>query len=1072
MSHLPDLSQILEVISFLNRHSQAELSSEALLEMALPAVHGLVPGASAVHVYGCRGEQLFLWQSTEETLPVGKVIHPPSPTAYHAALRTGQSTLDSEAGLAIFPLMSHEAAYALLVLETESPSEILSALLLPVAQQLSLHLENRLLMEMMQHLAVAANELANSRSFAEIAGILARLMLYTGQYVTLHLVDYAEDGAVRGFIPIATADRQKTSSADTFAYIPGDTFRYILDELANTHEGILIEDITQDKRVSEDLFRWLDTLKIKSVYWLPMHSEDQLFGFISINDTLGPIHLTRAEKNAYRSLAEQVSMVVYNQKKTEESSRLLTLAGKLVETNHQILRADTDLEMARIALSSLPEIIDYLSIVRYDRPLERGDLPLEITTSAAAFRDSVVDPEIVEYPDITQPELVDALKPLYDNVILSIPDLPTFQSRMTPRSVAYTVERGIRSVLVLGLRTQDTLHGLIVLGSHHPLSADGTIEQNLRIIADQLAVAIENRTLLRRTEEALEETRILSDVSRDLLESHDMVDILLTLQRHVAADADRITLIEAIYDEAEYLTEIYTRYTLVGSDVSEVSIPNHPLLTETDLRRLQEYWEGLGPSVEMVGDVDQTPEDFPRRRVLVERNIKSLIAIPLNEPGNGHQRITILWDKPHSFSAPTRRLFETIQSQVAIVLQSQQLLQGTRVSAAQLGNQVRLLRTMNQFSVMLSSAQDEKLLYKQTAETFLAALDVHHVTIGILHSGGTRAVVTADEPNNGLLGNNIELDHPLIREMFQKRDAVIDTIEADWTTIFQYSGAKSALYLPITDQHEQIIGIISLDIASEEPVNAAMVEIAQTITSQVSVSLQKIRLLAAAQRRTEQLQHIASFTQSIQSSQGLQVVMKQGLSTLSVMLPLDYAGVSLFDEQRHRLYTAAFYQDGKLNLQPTPVLLKDSLIEYAWKTRSTIYSQDRTQLSQMMHPYMESLDAVMAVPMQFGGRVIGVVDIGSRTAYSYNQTDLAVFQQMVNQLAVAIANSQSYEQSQKLAQNKALVNEISTRLQQQLDIESMMEVTANELSRVLGARRARIRLATEVDHEDNEPEAD
>jgi GAF domain-containing protein len=65
---------------------------------------------------------------------------------------------------------------------------------------------------------------------------------------------------------------------------------------------------------------------------------------------------------------------------------------------------------------------------------------------------------------------------------------------------------------------------------------------------------------------------------------------------------------------------------------------------------------------------------------------------------------------------------------------------------------------------------------------------------------------------------------------------------------------------------------------------------------------------------------------------------------------------------------------------------------------------------------------------------------------------------MTNQLAVAIANAETYSQSQRLARNKVKANEIIAHLQQQADVTSILQVTAQELGKALGAKRARIRL--------------
>jgi GAF domain-containing protein len=105
----------------------------------------------------------------------------------------------------------------------------------------------------------------------------------------------------------------------------------------------------------------------------------------------------------------------------------------------------------------------------------------------------------------------------------------------------------------------------------------------------------------------------------------------------------------------------------------------------------------------------------------------------------------------------------------------------------------------------------------------------------------------------------------------------------------------------------------------------------------------------------------------------------------------------------------------------------------------------------------------MIAALQSHGRTLGVVSVSSSQTYAYGETDFAVFRQMTDQLTVAIENAEAYTQSQRQARNEALVNEIATRLQRQTDIQTMLDITMNELGKALGARRARIRLATQPD---------
>jgi GAF domain-containing protein len=77
---------------------------------------------------------------------------------------------------------------------------------------------------------------------------------------------------------------------------------------------------------------------------------------------------------------------------------------------------------------------------------------------------------------------------------------------------------------------------------------------------------------------------------------------------------------------------------------------------------------------------------------------------------------------------------------------------------------------------------------------------------------------------------------------------------------------------------------------------------------------------------------------------------------------------------------------------------------------------------------------------------------------------------MITQFAVALENAEAYAQSQRAAKNQTLVNDITAQLQRNSDVQRMMEVTLEELSKALGARRARARFSVQMDGNTSEAE--
>jgi formate hydrogenlyase transcriptional activator len=256
-----------------------------------------------------------------------------------------------------------------------------------------------------------------------------------------------------------------------------------------------------------------------------------------------------------------------------------------------------------------------------------------------------------------------------------------------------------------------------------------------------------------------------------------------------------------------------------------------------------------------------------------------------------------------------------------------------------------------------------------------------------------------------------------------------------------------------------------LDIYTSNPVEIStpMLETAQAITAQMALTLQNIHLLADAQRRAEQLQRVTIFSQSVQASLELPTILDIALTECRQMLTQDAMRIALYDPTTAQLRVAArLTTEGarSVDLSAGEIMPITGPVAEVWQDWKPLYIPDLLE----SHTEFEGdgLRSLMMTPILTRGRALGLVGVGCLRPYAYSETDLSLFQQMVNQLAVAIENAEAYAQSQRLVKNEALVNIISTQLQRQSDISSMLDVTINELGRAIGARRARIRLGYEA----------
>jgi GAF domain-containing protein len=104
----------------------------------------------------------------------------------------------------------------------------------------------------------------------------------------------------------------------------------------------------------------------------------------------------------------------------------------------------------------------------------------------------------------------------------------------------------------------------------------------------------------------------------------------------------------------------------------------------------------------------------------------------------------------------------------------------------------------------------------------------------------------------------------------------------------------------------------------------------------------------------------------------------------------------------------------------------------------------------------------LAVPLKVRGQVIGVLDAYKpQETGSWTEDEIALLQTLVDQLGIALDSARLYEETQRRAAREQAIRQITEKMRRSVDVETILQSTVVQLSKVLGASRAYVRLGTE-----------
>lgn len=105
----------------------------------------------------------------------------------------------------------------------------------------------------------------------------------------------------------------------------------------------------------------------------------------------------------------------------------------------------------------------------------------------------------------------------------------------------------------------------------------------------------------------------------------------------------------------------------------------------------------------------------------------------------------------------------------------------------------------------------------------------------------------------------------------------------------------------------------------------------------------------------------------------------------------------------------------------------------------------------------------LAVPIKVAGEVIGVLDTyKSPDSGAWTEGQVMLLEEITRQLGLALESARLHETTQTRAAHDRLVAEISARMRETLDVETVLKTAVDDIYEVLGLDEATIYLAPEA----------
>jgi PAS domain S-box-containing protein len=557
-----------------------------------------------------------------------------------------------------------------------------------------------------------------------------------------------------------------------------------------------------------------------------------------------------------------------------------------------------------------------------------------------------------------------------------------------PRWLANELLPETRSEIVVPLRSSAGIIGVLDIQHNIPNAFEESQQRLFKTLADQLAVTFENVFLLDSAEERAKKLATVAEVSIEAATERDITKMLRAASK---LTRDNFNL----YHAHVYLIDLEKNVLNLAAGAGEVGLQmmenKHRISLDNDNSIVVQATRRREAIIE--NDLSQAPAFLPNP-LLPETRAE--LAVPMIVADEVIGVLDVQATTVGRFTDEDAQVLQILSSQLAVAVVNVRILQEASDARDELD------RIFNSTLDMLGSANFEGYFTR-----------LNKAWSEIL--GYTEAELRSDP--------FINFVHPEDVEMTNLEAAKL---------------AEGVKTISFTNRYRKKDGnYIWVAWNAVPDTDAGLIHfVARDITAQRAAEQEN-------QVRASKAQAVTEISSQIAGILDVGELLWQVTNLSKDLLVHAYVQIYSFDEENDRLVLRA----GSGNVGQSLVakghsipLDANSLVARAARSRDVVIINDTSASPDFLpNPAIPNTKAELAVPLLYGGDVLGVLDVQDEYPNAYGAIEIQTKRTLANQIAVAIQNARQFELTQIRLQEVLATNAIADFVREDVSLETMLE---------------------------------
>jgi GAF domain-containing protein len=328
------------------------------------------------------------------------------------------------------------------------------------------------------------------------------------------------------------------------------------------------------------------------------------------------------------------------------------------------------------------------------------------------------------------------------------------------------------------------------------------------------------------------------------------------------------------------------------------------------------------------------------------------------------------------------------------------------------------LKAVTELSESIAQLQDLNEIFPVTARLISERFGFYHVGIFLVDQGREYAILQAANSAGGkrMLERNHRLRFGIgvvgfSAQTGQPRIALDVGADAVFFNNPDLPDTRSEVALPMKTRGETI-GVLDVQSTEAGAFSSEDLQALTALANQVSIALENARLLTESRAALMQVQEVYNEFTRAEWSRTIAQTEQPGFR----------------------------YQTGRIEM-----------LEKELQSSEVVSAVQSGEVRSNQTNGSKEKRTVIAVPVKLRGEVIGILHIESHDPLKqWQEDDVSLIQAVAERAAFAMENARLFQDARRRAAKERLISEATARISSGLNIENILQSTAEELERVLG----------------------